>query len=292
MRIIRRSPLPIWRFCVGHISVIANALSLWHLMRENSTPVYAKLREKDSPVFISQGKVVSVMLPSRGRPDSLRAALRSLAETCSNPKQVEVLIRLDDDDTQTLAIQDSLVAECAPIDLRIIVGPRGNGYKDLQVYFNELAAAARGDFLFLFNDDARIKTKGWDKQVAAHRGKLSILHPNAVGADLNVFPVVHRKIVELLGYFSLEPFCDAPMFFIAHYCGIRVHLPSVVITHLHGETKDKTYTEASSAYPELMTILADPTKVRIRRSNVMRILRYLARCGRRLNIQEHNSSAI
>lgn len=245
-----------------------------------------KKPENDSSDFVSQGKIISILMPSRGRPESLRDALRNITETCNDPNLVEILIRLDDDDTETLEIKDSLVKECVPINLRIIVGPRGGGYKTFHVLINELAASAKGDFLFLFNDDARIKTERWDQLILKERERMSIIQTRTpIPEGSNMFPIVHRKIVQILGHFSLNPHCDTWMKLLSEECGIRVDIEAIAIAHIRGQMKDTTYAETSSAYKTTSSSFFSPETTRIRHADTARILRYLVRCGRRLNIR-------
>ena len=243
--------------------------------------------KNDSPAFVCKGKDVSVLLPSRGRPDALRAALRNLAETCEKPERVEILVRLDDDDAAALAVRDSLAAECAPVDLRIIVGPRGGGYRTFHNFVNELCAVARGDFLFLYNDDSRIETRGWDRQTAAERENLCVLNPaTPENPSRNIFPLAHRKVVEILGRFSPIPFCDAWVQDVADAAGVHREMPLFVIRHLRDEMADATFAETSAAQQYAQDTYRSAASAFRRGRDAGILARHVARCGRKLEIRE------
>ena len=77
--------------------------------------------------------MISVLMPSRGRPESAAASAESLFSLAANPDQVEILVALDPDDDGPYA------------DLRL--GPRAcfwtaperYGYMRLERYYNHLA---------------------------------------------------------------------------------------------------------------------------------------------------------
>jgi hypothetical protein len=153
--------------------------------------------------------LVSVLLPTRGRVDKLRSSLDSLENTVMNPENVEVLIKVDDDDIETINYVDSMTRK---FRFEKIVGPRGGGYSELHNMYNRLCAHSRGRFLFLWNDDALMLTPCWDVELIQHDdGKLCyvISGVNDVrGTDSFLFPIVHRKWYELTGHFSMSAHND------------------------------------------------------------------------------------
>ena len=122
----------------------------------------------------------AIILPSRARPDRLLKTLESVRATIDNPLYTEILIRLDDDDQESLARRNefehpdprTVVPSLMLSELkgkwprtRVIVGPRGRGYGDLHKMYGELAAATEASWLWMMNDDAVIVGQGWDKQL-------------------------------------------------------------------------------------------------------------------------------
>ena len=173
--------------------------------------------------------LVSMLLPCRGRHEGTRQSLASLL-LASDPSRIEVLVRADDDDPLTAQIMQ----EQWPFQVKTIVGPRGNGYADLHLMYNELAAQARGRFLFLWNNDAVITTQDWDSMLEPFDdGKLRYFHVKVTPDDQVLsFPIVHRSYQDCLGRYSawahndsyvhavLQPFFDQGVY---QDVGITVH---------------------------------------------------------------------
>ena len=170
---------------------------------------YAKARAEAAADFEPGKFVISFMLPSRARPEWLREALENIRDTATHPELVEIIVLIDDDDESLLAIQDKLPAYCAPCSMQLIVGSRGKGYIDMHRFCNEMAAVAKGDYLWFFSDDARFANDKWFEVAAANRDRLSVLCPptNPVtlardGKAGNIFPAVHRGLFELTGNYG------------------------------------------------------------------------------------------
>ena len=45
--------------------------------------------------------LVSVLLPTRGRPELMLKSVGSLLTTASNPDQIQILLKIDNDDKET-----------------------------------------------------------------------------------------------------------------------------------------------------------------------------------------------
>ena len=80
-------------------------------------------------------KLVSILIISRNRFDSLLEAVDSIVQTAKNLERVEILIRFDDDDDDSLLRLNELPKD--KVDMNIIVGKRW-GYEFLHEYVNEI----------------------------------------------------------------------------------------------------------------------------------------------------------
>lgn len=190
--------------------------------------------------------LVSVLLPSRGRPESLRATIGGLRRLADDPAQVEVLVACDPDDTATFD-----AAWEADADHVLMAGER-YGYHRLHEYVNRLAAQASGVWLLLWNDDATMLTEGWDKVVADEPAGLRVLHPaNNQGPVLNTFPVFTRDLYQLLGHVSVSPHCDSYLEAVSRPTGIEHRVP-IEVRHdrydLTGLHNDATFADAQAGY--------------------------------------------
>lgn len=187
--------------------------------------------------------MISVLLPSRGRPDSLITSVESLRSLAHQPENVDILVAADPDDPATVAAADRCRAA-------VWIAPERYGYAHLHRYVNALAGMSSADWLLLWNDDARMLTPGWDKRVA--EAPAGVLWPRHNGSPyLNVFPVVHRRVVDALGHFSLSPHCDSWVQDVATAARIH-HKVNIEVMHdrfdLTGGHDDQTYRDAQAGY--------------------------------------------
>lgn len=186
--------------------------------------------------------LVSVLLPSRGRPASLRSTITGLRSLAADSGRVEVLVAGDDDDEDTpgAAVGANL----------LVTGPR-RGYARLHEYVNDLAGYARGRWLMLWNDDATMLTDGWDRIVADQPAGLRVLCPASNQDPLNTFPVFTRELYELLGHVSVSPHCDSYLEAVARPTGIERRVP-IEVRHdrydLTGLHNDQTYADSQAGY--------------------------------------------
>ena len=162
-------------------------------------------------------------------------------------QSVEVLVALDPDDLQTYP--DVLDAPC----VQHWVAAERYGYARLSEYWNALAKEAAGDWLLLWNDDARMITPGWDQVIA--RQPLAMLHPRTDDPDQsgNYFPCWPAAWTRYLGYTSPipGPHVDTYLQILGQHLGRSRRIP-VEITHYrpdydHPEHEDQTYREGRLA---------------------------------------------
>jgi len=199
-----------------------------------------------------QGKKISLLMPTRGRPAWAERFFRSVAQHSSHPDRVEVILYVDDDDTGSHHLDSS------EIHVVRIIGPR----KTMGEYNSACLERAQGDIIILVNDDMVIQTRGWDEKVAAldagYSDGIYLAYGNDLfkGGALCTFPILSRRTCEVL----VEPypkayhgaFIDYHLFDIfkrLQCAGVdRIcYLDDVVFEHLHfraGKAKaDETYTK-------------------------------------------------
>src|SRR5688572_1556781 len=96
----------------------------------------------------------SLILPSRCRPDLLKRLVDSVTINTKRIESVEILVGIDDDDTETIAMIGRL--NCI-----FHVRKRGNSIS--VDYQNWLYNFSRGKYCFVLNDDCEIITEWWDE---------------------------------------------------------------------------------------------------------------------------------
>ena len=146
---------------------------------------------------------ISICIPTRDRFELVSEAIESALSNARFPNQIEILLRVDEDDKKFLSQKSSLPYKN---NVRIITGPRHSGYRSLDIFHNELARASKGEWLFLLGDDCQITTDAWDEQIMKYSGQLKVLlhAPMWPEDDLNrIFcPILSRKLVDILGHIT------------------------------------------------------------------------------------------
>jgi hypothetical protein len=231
------------------------------------------------------GPLVSILLPTRGRTKWLLEAVDSIHSLASDPTLVEYVFKVDFDDAESIETTRKL-AEKLPC--RILISPRGRGYFDLHEYVNDLSAISKGDWLFIFNDDARMKTKAWD-QVLLHadcsqvprwggNDDVCLLGPRVLEREISwEFPVLRRKTYQILGHFSMAYSNDAYIYWVMSGLQAAVVLPGIEISHFVNEIDDTIKREGSSAAAkQSMSSLTQPEMMRLQMKDSALLKRYLA----------------
>lgn len=212
----------------------------------------------DSPEDVTDSPVVplqfSFLLPTRERVDLCKESLCSLLDRCRSKTSFEVLFAFDDDDD---ASQKALPAFCDEkgIQYQTLVTKR-YGYAKLHAYVNELSKIAKGDRLWLWNDDALMETDGWDEIMA----KLVTMYPHHVW-DFKTnwfrftFPLVPKKYVDCLGHYSLNPHNDTWMMLIfQEMLQLAAVTSDISVFHNRGDEENKMgidYAAIDRAYTEV-----------------------------------------
>lgn len=189
---------------------------------------------------------ISILLATRGRTDILKRSLLSLADKASDVGNLEMLLAFDNDDTETYEwVAENVLPE---LDQRGVayscMGFDRLGYIRLNEYYNALSAAATGQWLFFWGDDAVMETQDWDKVILAEK-RFRVLRALAHNAHpIAVFPIVPKKWYDIFGYFSPHQLNDNWVSQVAYMVDIMENIP-VEVTHdrfdLTGNNNDETY---------------------------------------------------
>lgn len=160
---------------------------------------------------------ISIQIPTRGRPHHITNVIDNLIDKVSDTNNIEILLRMDDDDTNTIKILNESYSDQIGSLIKIVVGNRNGGYFDLPKFHYELSEISNGEWIFLYNDDVTMETENFDLLVQEHHGKKIILqslgengnsHGGIKGGNW-YFPIIHREIVKNLGHFTIDtPYAD------------------------------------------------------------------------------------
>lgn len=190
-----------------------------------------------------------MMVPSRGRPESIRRLHEAWTSTTTGNSHLIVLV--DDDDPK---LDEYLLID--GVDIR--VGPRLRIGGTLNHYAPLLAEEAFA--LGFMGDDHVPRTHGWDERFISclKEMKTGLVYGNDLlqGERLPTAVAMTSDIVTTIGYFvmpgGIHLFLDD--FWLAIGRGLEriTYLPDVIIEHVHpslGKSDwDQTYSEANSVW--------------------------------------------
>ena len=196
--------------------------------------------------------MISILTPTRGRPDNVMRLVNSALSTAKFPDQVELLFYVDSDD-------DSFPSEIESANVRVVRGPR----MWLSVLQNILYANCRGEIVMYSGDDLVFKTQDWDQKVInaidRYPDKLALVYPNDLathGESMAIHGFLHRNWIDAVGSWVAPgrgSLYDLWHTEVARKLGRLEYLKDVHIAHVHyrqGEglaVFDETYKYVSSA---------------------------------------------
>lgn len=121
---------------------------------------------------------ISLITPTRNRPQDLTNVLNSLMEMTTHRETIEVLLAVDKCDPVMLPLIKSFEEEYRAINVKFFIVDRSDHIsKD---YFNFLSLKAQGRWVMCINDDSIFMTKGWDVLV----NDKMLLASNRYGDDI------------------------------------------------------------------------------------------------------------
>lgn len=204
------------------------------------------MENPSSPENPGNDPAVSVLLPTRGRRESLLTSVTSLVERASGPDEIEILLAFDDDDQASFEyFQDHVVSRL--VQRRVAYAaysfPR-LGYIRLNEYVNSLARQSRGRWLMFWGDDAIMHTQDWDREISDVSDFRVLRIPTHNQHPYAIFPIVPRAWFDLFGYISAHQLTDTWVSQIAYVLDI-MHNINVNVTHdrfdITGNNNDDTY---------------------------------------------------
>ncbi len=214
-------------------------------------------------------KTISVLLPARGRATHLKPCIASIFDLADSPDDVEVLVRLDDDDPQFDA-ECTVLRAYPPSRVKCFKGPR-LGYRGMHVYYNDLADRSAGRWLFFWNDDMVMLTPGWDR-LTCEAPEFSVQFPRRDTTKTTDYtlPVVGRPIFEALGHLSLNAYADAWLSDVSGFAGTSIIRDDIVF--MHHRLNDQTLREQSNGGPDEWKKFKGEIQTTLRHADMERLL--------------------
>lgn len=209
--------------------------------------------------------MISICLPTRGRPDFFKIMCMSVLKTAANPEDIEFVSYHDTDDT---SVYEYVGNHKEVIGERIVQS---------QMY-NECFKVATGPIYMFGVDDIVFYTKNWDKVVKnvfdKSVDKIVFVHPNDedFGERLGVMGFLHKNWIDALGYFMPPYFAawyaDNWITDIANLINRKVFLSQIIVKHLN-PTQDQTHKEYIAKEGDAWTIYSSKGWERERDASIL-----------------------
>lgn len=180
--------------------------------------------------------MISILCPTRKRPQNLVRLVDSIVATVSDINNVELLVYIDEDDEDSVPALQTVAEK---INTNAV---QGNKLIGSQMY-NELGKMATGDIIMFAADDMVFKTPNWDRIVESEFDKYEDKILFVYGEDgfqrgrIGPHGFIHRFWMELVGY-VLPPklasaYTDEWVTELSERVGRRCYMAELNIEHLH-----------------------------------------------------------
>lgn len=181
---------------------------------------------------------ISVLTPTRNRPDNVRRLLESAQATQWGSN--EYIFYVDSDDPtrdEVQSICDEFLED--EIQTSLIIGDRCV----LSQMWNECASVARLDIMMQCGDDIIFRSMHWDQVVLNAFDSISDKIGLVFGRDgyqdanMSTHGFIHRAWVDAVGYFVPPYFAsdynDAWLYEVSAAIGRRYYVPEIYTEHMH-----------------------------------------------------------
>ena len=155
---------------------------------------------------------IVICLPTRARTHMMDRSVRSLFDLADNPQRIKILFGFDNNDSVGTAHFTNQLQPWLDEKDHAYTAMQFEplGYLRLNEYVNALAKTVTAKWYIFWNDDAVMRTVGWDTEVMRYDGEFKLLafhthqdHP------YSIFPIVPHKWIEILGYLCPHQISDA-----------------------------------------------------------------------------------
>lgn len=185
--------------------------------------------------------MITVVIPSRGRPDRAHEAVEAAADLAALPS-TEVVLAVDRDDP-LIDRYTKLRWGRARVMLTVLEpAASGNLVRATNAVSVPLAADQPDSIIGNLGDDHMCRTPGWDVLVAEALEQPGIAYGDDLlqGERLPTAPFISARVVNALGWYAL-PSChhmyiDDAWKALGNEAGILRFVPELVIEHVHPAT--------------------------------------------------------
>lgn len=186
---------------------------------------------------------IAVLLPTRSRTDALTTSVTSIVDLANDISRIQLIFGFDDDDQTGLnhfrtVIQPYLDKHDVDYEAQSF---KSMGYAGLNRYYNHLAKSTSADWLFVWNDDAVMQTKGWDSVIERYTGQFKLLKVHTHNDHpYSIFPIVPRAWYDVTHHLSRHQMIDAELSQLAFLLDIMQVIDVDVVHNQVELTNDTT----------------------------------------------------
>lgn len=183
---------------------------------------------------------VTVVIPSRGRPDRARVAVEALRDNAALVS-TNVILAVDADDPELGGYRSLRFRPFGAEVVTVTLGPEDTGdlVRATNTVSMRVADVEPTGIIGNLGDDHVCRTPGWDRLVTAALETPGIAYGDdrIQGEHLPTAPFISAAIVNALGWYAL-PCCrhmyiDDAWKALGKYLGILRYIPELVIEHVH-----------------------------------------------------------
>jgi hypothetical protein len=198
--------------------------------------------------------MISVIFCTRKRTKSLIRLFNSIEKTCSDNKNVEIVLGIDTDDEETINFVNEY-SKSGKLALVPAIDDRGRGYIDMHNRVNKLCRISKGKILMFPTDEYEFITKDWDRRMLScydsiYKDNIFWLRiEDEVDPGGNVWAVclaISRDWLNITGHFGTCYHQDTEFNFVAYHVGREIDMRDIKVIP-HHEVSDKTYQEGRIA---------------------------------------------
>lgn len=145
-------------------------------------------------------EIISILLPTRERPQQLKRFLESLDRNTSDKQNLEIILYIDEDDFSYENLNIPALNIVKIIGKKLSMG----GYN------TACLKKAAGEIIVLLNDDVVVQTNNWDAKIRKFHRKypdgIYLAYGNDLykGKRISTFPILSKRFCEIM----IQPFLE------------------------------------------------------------------------------------
>lgn len=176
-----------------------------------------------------------------GRLGSFKNTVKSFVDTCSNPRVVELIVKIDAEDGSFMFGECLSVLSKIPMRYKVVCYPRFGGYDSVYYFYDHLAQLADGHTIWA--TDVPIIKGDWLSLFSNARGIFddNIYTINVVGnkISMNGLPAISVEWFRFFGCYLPIHSGDRFVRSLGHRIGRNIDDQTIVFRHVRGKRRRK-----------------------------------------------------